>query len=75
MMRIIKITDTEEGALVKRISNSTVHTACSTDLKKNLFLIDSHDVHIFDIESAHEDNISPNSWLIERVVTHKDMQI
>ena len=52
MKRILKIEDTEEGALVKRFKNRTVHTAVSTDMDKNFILIDEKNIHIFDLESA-----------------------
>ena len=39
LKRVLKIEDTEPGALQKRI-RGTVHTAVSTDLTKNLLLID-----------------------------------
>jgi hypothetical protein len=52
MKRILKIEDTEDGALAKRFRNRTVHTAVSTDMDKNFLLIDEKNIHIFDLESA-----------------------
>ena len=52
MKRILKIEDTEDGALAERFRNRTVHTAVSTDLDKNFILIDEKNIHIFDLETA-----------------------
>ena len=72
MKRVLKIEDSHEGALARRIRNRP-HSAVSTDLTKNLLLIDKEDVHIYDIESAIKDGM--NSYVATRVETKHDVNI
>ena len=50
----------------------TVHTAVSTDLTKNILLIDEHDVHAFDIGSS-ETLEDLNSYKVKTIYSKKDV--
>ena len=72
LKRTLKIS-VDPGVLQSKL-RGTVHTAVSTDLTKNILLIDQHDVHAFDIGSA-ETTVDLNSYNVKTIYSMTDVQI
>ena len=53
-------------------SSGSLTTAVSTDLTKNILLIDQHDVHAFDIDSA-ETTVDLNSYNVKTIHSKTDV--
>lgn len=52
------------------IGSNRIHSACSTDLSKNIVLLDTEDMHVLDMTTYNE-----NTFWVRSIITHKFMYI